>query len=583
MVNSTANMLTPWTVYRRLLRYALRHRAMLLLAVLGMAMYASVDTGYAYLVKQFLDGAFIEHNRAMLVFVPIGVVVLFALRSSGDYLAVYGSGYVGRQMIKSIRGDTFEHLMYLPSHYYDRHTSAELLSKLTFNSELVAQAVTESATVLIRDSFTIMGLLAWLFWLNASLTLGALVAAPGIVLLLGAINRAFRRYSSRIQNSMGDVTRVAKEALDGHRLVKVFNAQQFESKAFEQVNEDNRKHNMKLMRARAMANPVVQFVASLALAAVLYFAIQRVLSDNLSVGTFVSFLGALLMITAPLRRLVGVFGPLQQGIAAGRSLFEVIDEEKEADTGTLTLMRARGEVSFNAVSFSYPGKVPAVADVSFNVRAGERVAIVGRSGSGKTTLVGLVPRFYDPQQGAVLIDSVDVREYSLRSLREQVALVSQDVVLLNGSIKDNILFNTHASDAALLQAAQAAHVLEFAQDLPQGLDTPVGDRGVLLSGGQRQRIAIARALLKNTPILILDEATSALDTESERAIQHALETLMRDRTTLIIAHRLSTIESADVIVVMEEGKVVEMGTHQTLLAQAGAYALLHRLQFKASE
>jgi len=555
---------------------------MALVAVVGMAMFASVDLGNAYLLKNFFDGAFIERNRAVLVFVPAGIVVLFAVRSVGDYLAVYGTGDVGRYMIKSIRGAAFDHLMRLPSRYYDEQTSGALLSRVTYNSELVAQAITDSAKVLIGDTLTIVGLLGWLLWLNASLTIGALIAAPGIIVILGAINRAFRRYSARIQNSMGDVTRVAKEALDGHRLIKVFNAQEFESRAFEQVNEDNRRHNMKLMRARALSNPVVQFVASLALAAVMYLAIQRVLNDHLSVGSFVSFLAALLGLTQPLRRLVGVFGPLQQGIEAGRSLFEIIDAAPEADVGQLVLNPPVGQVEFEAVRFAYPNKPLAVDGVSFTVRTGERVAIVGRSGSGKTTLVGFLPRFYDPDSGAVKIDGVDVRSYTLSSLRSQVAMVSQDVVLLNGSIYDNILFNTVATAEQVHRAAEAAHVMAFARDLPLGLDTPVGDRGVLLSGGQRQRIAIARALLKNAPILILDEATSALDTESERAIQLALETLMKDRTTLIIAHRLSTIENADAIVVMEEGKLIEMGTHQALLARQGAYAALHQLQFKVN-
>lgn len=574
--------LSPWQLYRRLLRYATPHWPMALVGVLGMVMFGSVDLGNAYLLKNFFDGAFIEKNRAVLVFVPAGIVFLFAIRSIGDYLAVYGTGYVGRYMIKSIRGETFDHLMRLPSRYYDQNTSGALLSRITYNSELVAQAVADSAKVLIGDTLTIVGLLGWLLYLNATLTVGALVAAPGIVVLLGAINRAFRRYSARIQNSMGDVTRVAKEALDGQRLIKVFNAQAFESKAFDKVNDENRRHNMKLMRARALSNPVVQFVASIALAGVMYLAIQRVLYDNLSVGSFVSFLGALLGLTQPLRRLVGVFGPLQQGIEAGRSLFEIIDAVPEEDRGLLVLIRAVETVEFEAIRFAYPDKRLAVDGVSFRVLKGQRVAIVGRSGSGKSTLVGFLPRFYDPDSGAVKIDGVDVRSYTLHSLREQVALVSQEVVLLNGSIYDNILFNTQAGPQAVLKAAEAAYVMEFARELPQGLETPVGDRGVLLSGGQRQRIAIARALLKNAPILILDEATSALDTESERAIQHALETLMKDRTTLIIAHRLSTIETADAIVVMEEGKLIELGTHESLLAAQGAYAALHRLQFKVN-
>lgn len=568
-------------VYRRLLTYVKPHRGVMALAIVAMLLYAGADALFPLLMQQVVETLESDGRQGNML-IPIAIVAIFVARGIFGFMSTYGLGWMGRRVIQQMRSQIFDHYLGLPARFYDQSSAGVLLSKLTYNTEQVAESISNVIVTLVRDLFTILGLVAVMIYLSPALTGLIFLVAPTIALLIRYLSKVFRRYSSRIQNSMGDVTQVAEEVIGGQRIVKVFNGQDYEQRQFETVNRSNFKLNMKLVAARAFGDSVTQLLAAAGVAGVIFLAFSESMFSSLDTGTFTGFLTAMAMLMAPLKRVTNINVALQRGIAAGMSLFELLDEPREVDRGSHILESPAGNIEFRDVHFTYASeKGPVLRSLSLEISAGQTIAIVGRSGSGKSTLVSLVPRFYDPVRGAILLDGVDVRDLALNDLRRHISMVSQDVVLFNDTIANNIAYGglAGAPKAQIEKAAEAAYVAEFARDLPDGLETMVGERGVLLSGGQRQRIAIARALLKDAPVLILDEATSALDTESERHIQRALDELMRNRTTLVIAHRLSTVEGADEIVVLDHGTLVERGTHAELLAQGGHYAALHKMQF----
>lgn len=569
--------------YRRLLGYVRPYRREFGFAVIGMIGYALTDTAFAWLMKPLLDGSFVERDEGAILAVPLLIIAIFIVRGAAGFVSTYYMAWIGWKVIAQLRSNIFQKYLTLPTRFYDNASSGELISRITYNSQQVASAASESLTVLVRDTLTAVGLLTLMFWLSWKLSLCFLVIGPIIGFIVARVSSRFRAISRGIQGSMGEVSHVIQEAVDGSRVIKIFGGQAPETERFERVNERNRAFNMKETVVKALNVPIIQFLVAIALAVIVYVASSGPPESRISVGSFMSFVTAMLMLFAPMRRLTSLNNQLQRGIAAGESLFATLDLESERDNGTRSLDDTIVSIEFSGVELRYDAAKPAVLHgVDLRIAAGETVALVGESGSGKTSLVNLLARLYDTDGGVIRINDVPVDEYTLSSLRRRVAYVSQDVMLFNDTIASNIAYgSTTPVDRTTLEAAcRAAHAHDFIVALPEGYETTVGENGVMLSGGQRQRVAIARALLKDAPILILDEATSALDSDSERKVQQGLDALMQGRTTLVVAHRLSTIEQADRIVVMDRGRIAEIGAHAELLERDGHYARLHSLQFR---
>ena len=572
-------------LYLRLLRYVLPYWKMFSVSILTTIAVAATEPALPALLKPLLDGSFVNRDQTLIKLIPMLMIGLFLVRGILTFTSSYAISWVSSQLVMDLRNLMFRKLNTLPTPYFDNASSGTVIANIAFNVVQITAAGTNVITVLVRDTFTVLGLLGWMLYLNWQLTLIALVVAPLVALTVRLFSNRMRQTSRSSQHALGDITHVLEEAIEGHKVVKIFGGQEYEQGRFHDATNRLRRFSLKQTVASSLNVPLVQLIASIALATIIYIATLQSSTDQITVGGFVSFITAMLMLLAPIKRLTSTNEPLQRGLAAAEMVFDLLDRESEPDSGSIELAHAGGHLEFRNVALQYDeGGAHVLQDISLDIAPGETVALVGQSGSGKTSLVNLIPRFYRPSQGEILLDGHRLDDIKLTSLRDNIAFVSQDVVLFNDTIAANIAYGSkaQASEEEIIAAAEAAHAMEFIREMPLGLQTLVGENGIKLSGGQRQRIAIARAILKNAPILILDEATSALDTQSERHVQAALENLMLNRTTIVIAHRLSTIEKADRIVVMQKSRIVEIGSHRELLDRNGVYAQLHRIQFAMS-
>ncbi|PSU24387.1 lipid A ABC transporter ATP-binding protein/permease MsbA [Photobacterium kishitanii] len=571
--------------YKRLWPYIKIYKAGIIVAVIALIINAAGDTLMLSMLKPLLDksfGGFDSMDSGFLAMMPIYLVGLMIMRGASGFVSTYCLSWVSGNVVMSLRRELFQHFMKMPVAFFDKEASGALLSRITYDSEQVASATSSALVSIVREGASIIGLMILMFWNSWQLSAILIVIAPIVAISISIVSKRFRKISRSMQEAMGSVTSSAEQMLKGHKVVLSYGGQEVEKHRFDYVSNLMRRQSMKLVSAQAIANPIIQLIASSALVVVLILANTPSLRDSLTPGTFAVVFGAMFGLMRPLKSLTNVTSQFQRGMAACHTLFDLMDLETEKDTGKHEVERVKGDVSVQNVTFTYPTKdTPALRNVSFELPAGKTVALVGRSGSGKSTIANLLTRFYDIDSGALRLDNVELQDYTLLNLRSQVAVVSQNVHLFNDTIANNIAYASGEAytRADIERVAELAYAMDFIKDMEHGLDTVIGENGVSLSGGQRQRLAIARALLRNAPVLVLDEATSALDTESECAIQQALDELQKDRTVLVIAHRLSTIENADQILVVDDGEIIERGTHGELISHDGAYAQLHRIQF----